>query len=42
MKDFEYFIPIDIYNNTKAERVNEPVKIDLHFFELLDHVLQSD
>ena len=31
MKDFEYFIPIDIYNNTKAERVNEPIKIDLHF-----------
>ena len=31
MKDFEYFIPIDIYNNTRAERVSEPVKIDLLF-----------
>ena len=28
---FEYFIPVDVYNLEKKERINEPVKIDLHF-----------
>lgn len=31
MKDFKYFIPIDIYNHEEKTRVNEPVKIDLYF-----------
>ena len=31
MRDFENFIPIDIYNHTETDRKNEPVKIDLYF-----------
>ena len=31
MRDFKYFIPIDIYNHEGKTRVNEPVKIDLYF-----------
>ena len=28
---FEYYIPLDIYNIEKKERINEPIKIDLYF-----------